>query len=360
MGKRIMSMLLALCLCVTFLSACGGGSGKTTGTQTPATDSLQSGKSSNGLDESGDEVSNNGETDAPNSLDSSFAGADVGVTVDSLGAYTIGIKSDGTVIVSGDEQFGRCKQENVDDWCDIVSVAASENYAVGLKSNGTVVSTHDRYFDPDKWHNVVGIDAGLNHTVGVRDDGTVVVGGRQEYTEELFNVDNWSDIIAASAGTGHTVGLKSDGTVVAALINQDSESLDCGQCNVDDWTDIVAISAGNLHTVGLKSDGTVVATGIETYGMCDVGSWTDIVAISAGVNHTVGLKSDGTVVAVGHTGAEKDGENGEYAVEHWTDVIAISGGTSHTVGLKSDGTVLTTNSFYGDVSGWHDIKMPNK
>lgn len=114
MGKRIMSILLALCLCITFLSACGGGSSGTTGAQTPATDSLQSGNSSNGLDESGDEASNNGETDEPNSLDSSFAGADVGVTVDSLGAYTIGIKSDGTVIVSGDKQFGRCKQEDVD------------------------------------------------------------------------------------------------------------------------------------------------------------------------------------------------------------------------------------------------------
>lgn len=215
MEKRIMSILLALCLCITFLSACGGGSSGTTGAQTPATDSLQSGNSSNGLDESGHEASNNGETDEPNSLDTPFAGADVGVTVESLGAYTIGIKSDGTVIVSGDKQFGRCKQEDVDDWRDIVSITASEYYAVGLKSNGTVVVSDDRYFDPGKWHNVVGIDAGLNHTVGVRDDGTVVVGGRQEYTEELFNVDDWTDIIAVSAGTCHTVGLKSDGTVVA-------------------------------------------------------------------------------------------------------------------------------------------------
>lgn len=359
MGKRIVSMLLLLCLCIAFLSACGGDSA----TQTSTADFSQPGISSSEPDASGHEASNNGETDKSNSFDIPFAGANVGVTLDSLGAYTIGIKSDETVIVSGDEQFGHCKQEDVDDWRDIVSVAASESYAVGLKSNGAVVVSDDRYFDPDKWHNIVEIDAGSLYTVGVRDDGTVVVGGRREYTEELFNIDDWTDIIAVSAGTCHTVGLKSDGTVVAALTSLDDADLylDCGQCNVGDWTDIIAISAGNTHTVGLKSDGTVVATGTETYGMCDVDSWTDIVAISAGVNHTVGLKSDGTVVAVGYMGM-KDGYNvkAEDAFTHWTDIVAISAGDAHTVGLKSDGTVVTTDSFNGDVSGWHDIKMPNK
>lgn len=354
MKKRIVSILLPLCLCMAFLSACGGGST----TQTSTADSSQPEISSNGPDGSGYEASNNDEIDEPDSLDTSFAGADVGVAVDSLGAYTIGIQSDGTVIVSGDDQFGACKQEDVNDWCDIVSVAASKSYAVGLKSDGTVMATHYRYFNPEKWHNIVGIDAGLNHAVGVRDDGTVVVGGSQEYTEELFNVDAWTDIIAVSAGTVHTVGLKSDGTVVAALMNGISDD---GQCNVGDWTDIVAISTGNLHTVGLKSDGTVVATGIDAYGMCDVGGWTDIVAISAGTNHTVGLKSDGTVVAVGYLGM-KDGYNikAEDAFAHWTDIVAVSAGDAHTVGLKFDGTVVTTDSFNGDVSGWHDIKMPNK
>lgn len=203
-------MLLPLCLCMAFLSACGGGST----TQTSTTDSSQPEISSNGPDGNGYEASNNDEIDEPDSLDTSFAGADVGVTVDSLGAYTIGIQSGGTVIVSGDDQFGACKQEDVDDWCDIVSVTASEYYAVGLKSDGTVVVSDDRNFDPDKWHNIVEIDAGSLYTVGVRDDGTVVVGGRREYTEELFNIDDWTDIIAVSAGTCHTVGLKSDGTVV--------------------------------------------------------------------------------------------------------------------------------------------------
>ena len=95
--------------------------------------------------------------------------------------------------------------------------------------------------------------------------------------------------------------------------------------------------------------------------MCDVGGWTDIVAISAGTNHTVGLKSDGTVVAVGYLGM-KDGYNikAEDAFAHWTDIVAVSAGDAHTVGLKFDGTVVTTDSFNGDVSGWHDIKMPNK
>lgn len=43
--------------------------------------------------------------------------------------------------------------------------------------------------------------------------------------------------------------------------------------------------------------------------------------------------------------------------------MAISTANDHTVGLKSDGTVVATGwNEYGqcDVSGWTDIKVPNK
>ena len=40
MGKRIITILLALCLCITFLSACGEDSGETAGTQASSTGSV--------------------------------------------------------------------------------------------------------------------------------------------------------------------------------------------------------------------------------------------------------------------------------------------------------------------------------
>ena len=103
--------------------------------------------------------------------------------------HTVGLKSDGTVVAVGDNEYGQC---DVGGWKDIVAVAAGDAHTVGLKSDGTVVA------------------------VGWNDDGQCDVGG-------------WKDIVAVAAGDLHTVGLKSDGTVVAVGENDD------GQCKVSRW-----------------------------------------------------------------------------------------------------------------------------
>ena len=50
----------------------------------------------------------------------------------------MGLRSDGTVVVAGDNVWGEC---NVDGWTDIVAVAAGWGHTVGLRSDGTVVAT---------------------------------------------------------------------------------------------------------------------------------------------------------------------------------------------------------------------------
>ena len=263
---------------------------------------------------------------------------------------TVGLKTDGTVVVTGSNSRGQC---NVFDWKNIVAVVAGDYYTTGLKSDGTAVTTvnnSDEQYDVSDWKDIVAVSAGDGHTIGLKSDGTVVATGYQSVLDfDACNVSNWTNIVAVSAGTNHTVGLKSDGTVVATGFNIG------GQCNVSGWTDIIAVAAGGGHTVGLKSDGTVVATeykGYYDYGQCNVSNWTDIVAIAAGTNHTVGLKSDGTVVATG------DNYNGRSNVFGWTDIVAIAAGDGYTVGLKSDGTVVATGdngSGQCDVSDWTDI-----
>ncbi len=266
----------------------------------------------------------------------------------SAGAYhTVGLKSDGTVVAVGDNDYSQC---DVSGWTDIVAVSAAGRHTVGLKADGTVVAVgynYDGRRDVSGWTDIVAVSAGGSHTVGLKSDGTVVAVGNNG--NGRCDVSDWTDIVAVSAGGLHTVGLKSDGTFVAVGSNYD------GECNVGDWKDIVAVSAGYEHTVGLKSDGTVVAVGDNVFGQCDVSGWTDIVAISAGELHTVGLESDGTVVAVG------DNDDGRCDVSGWTDIVAVSVGNWHTVGLKSDGTVVAVGyNDYGecDVSDWTDIKKP--
>jgi len=211
------------------------------------------------------------------------------------GASVIGLKSDGTVVATGDNINGQC---NVSSWTGITQVAFSSNSTFGLKSDGTVVATGNLNYGQSavlNWTGIKQISAGFIHVVGLKYDGTVVHAGTTILG--LTNVSSWSNITQISAGGDHTVGLKSDGTVVAVGEN------DQGQCNVQAWTGITQVSAGNYHTVGLKSDGTAVAVGLNTspdyVGQCNVQTWTNLVQVSAGYDYTVGLKSDGTVVGTG-------------------------------------------------------------
>ena len=185
---------------------------------------------------------------------------------------------------------------DVSGWTDIIQVAAGELHTVGLKSDGTVVAVGWNEFgqcEVEGWTGINQTAAGDHHTVGLKSDGTVVAVGWNRYGQ--CNVGGWVNITQVAAGAHHTVGLKSDGTVVTVGWNAD------GQCNVGSWTNTTQVAAGIGHTVGLKHDRTVVAVGDNSSGQCDVEGWRDIIQVACGDWHTVGLKSDGTVVAAGGT-----------------------------------------------------------
>ena len=262
-------------------------------------------------------------------------------------AHTVGLKTDGTVVAVGYNEYGQC---DVSDWIGIAAVGTGDGHTVGLKTDGTTVAVGNNEYgqcDVSNWTGIAAVDAGNCHTVGLKKDRTVVAVGNNSSGQ--CNVSDWTEIVAVSAGSYHTVGLKADGTVVATGYNG------YGECNVSDWTGIVSISAGSYHTVGLKADGTVVATGYNKDGECDVSGWTEIIAINAGHVHTVALKAGGTVVAVGYNGY------GQCNVSDWTGIVAISAGHAHTVGLKADGKVVTVgynDDGRCDVSDWRGIKQP--
>ena len=265
--------------------------------------------------------------------------------------HTVGLKADGTVVVTRSEEIPYSEEADYSDWENIIAVAAGLYYTAGIRADGTVVNEGDLFAglcDVSGWTDIVAIAAGYEHLIGLRSDGTVAATG---FTfDSRCAVSDWTDIVAVSAGMLHTVGLKSDGTLVAVGENR------YGQCDsVGYWKDIIAVSAGYEHTVGLKAGGTVVAAGNNSFGQCDVGNWTGIVAVSAGEDHTVGLRADGTVVAVGNN------DFGQCDVSDWTDIVAISAGSQNTVGLKSDGTVVAAGSNENNrsnVTGWKDIRLP--
>jgi hypothetical protein len=262
-------------------------------------------------------------------------------TIATGGRHTVGIRPDGTVVATGNNDDGQC---NVDGWTDIVHVAAGFSHTVGLEEGGTVVATgnnDDGQCNVGGWTDIGLVVAGDWHTVGLKDDGTVVATGKSDRGQ--CDVLGWADIQQVAAGGAHTVGLEEGGTVVATGNNDD------GQCNVDGWTDITLIVAGYAHTVGLKDDGHVVATGDNDEGQCNVDGWTDIQLVTAGRAHTIGLKEDGTVVATGRN------NEGQCNVGGWTNIVQVAAGGWHTVGLKDCGTVVATgNNDDGqcDVGSW--------
>ena len=263
-------------------------------------------------------------------------------------SHTVCLKSDGTVVAVGSNEYGQC---NVEDWSDIVSVSTGGHRTIGMKSDGTIVIAGDcgsYEHDLRNYRDFVSVSSSFYNIVGLKSDGTVVVMNDGAHGEG--DVQSWKGITAIATGSFHTVGLKSDATVVAVGLNDD------GQCDVQNWRNIVAVSAHVNRTVGLKSDGTVVAVGDNEHGECNVSAWTDIVAIETTEYCTIGLKSDGTVLFAGIN------SSGQREVQNWTDIVEISANITHVVGLKSDGTVVAVGSDkYGqcDVSDWKNIKLPD-
>ena len=260
--------------------------------------------------------------------------------IDSTSFGVFGVTSEGRAVAVGTNIH---KESNVSGWKDIVAISAGDGYTVGLKSDGTVIVAGKSYnvecSNFKKWRDIIAIDSGNNYTVGLKSNGTVVAVGENDFGQ--CNVSDWTDIVAVSATWEHTVGLKSNGTVVAVGNNED------GQCDVSKWTDIVEISNGYAHTVGLKSDGTVVAVGENRLRQCAVSNWKDIISISADGYTTVGLKSDGTVVVVGDIGPTELS-----CINKWKNIVAVSTGGA-ILGLKSDGTIVADN-YYGisDIKNW--------
>lgn len=297
--------------------------------------------------------------------------ADLSHTISAGIQYTVGVKSDGSVISTGYNVNG---QSNIGSWKDIVSIDGFGVITIGLKSDGTVVTTPvlnsvGVNVDTSNWRNIIAVAAGERYVVGLTEEGTVVGSGHDAGDGQLKFDDNWTDVVAIATGWRHTVGLKANGEVLITGFRSNSQLKEIA-AHKDDWTDIIAIAAGGGsggsrgkgHTVGLKRDGTVVAVGDNTYNQCEVSTWTNIVAIAAGDWHTVGLKADGTIVATGNDGtANFNKYKNCCSLEDWENIVAISAGSGSTIGLTADGKVLTAG--YDDSgktsisNGWDNIKV---
>ena len=257
--------------------------------------------------------------------------------------YSVGLRTDGTVVATGRNDFGQC---NVSGWDGIIAVSSGGHYTLGLKSDGTVVATGNNESgscDVAGWRDIVAIYAGDGCSVGIRIDGTLLVAG---LTNDRTGIEEWKDIVAVSVAYGHITGIHPDGTVVD------------NKYDVSAWTDIVYVCADHVRTIGIKADGSVVVVGSNQK---KVSGWPNIISLCSTSRGYVGLSSLGEVYCdLNHVYMEK--------ARNWSGIVEISANADLVLGLRADGTVTAAGrSEYNDhdnygqynVRDWKDIKIPN-
>lgn len=163
--------------------------------------------------------------------------------------HTVGLDEAGNIHIAGYQAASQLEEiaRNQDQWTNIVAVAAGGGdpgeygaFTVGLREDGTAAAVGDNRMgqcDVDGWTDLVAISAGQFHTVGLKSDGTVVTTQTGDHHPGDLriheSVSQWTDIVAVSAGYGTTLGLKGDGTIEKAGYYKN------GQLETDAWQDIL-------------------------------------------------------------------------------------------------------------------------
>ena len=70
------------------------------------------------------------------------------------------------------------------------------------------IRDRDEQDNIDDWRDIIVIAAGAYHSVGLKKDGTVVAGGNNQYGQ--CEVGEWRNIKAIAAGGALTIGLQVD------------------------------------------------------------------------------------------------------------------------------------------------------
>ena len=212
------------------------------------------------------------------------------VSVSCCDTAVVILLADGTVKIA-EGSNSSYSAEDIEDWDDVVAIAAGNFHLLALTKDGKVLATgknDDGQCNTEAISNAVAIAVGFDHSLILLSDGTVIALGRN--IKNICDTQNWTDIVAIAAGFMHSIGLKKDGTVVAL-----------GNCDVDDWKGVTAIFSYSYATtaIALKSDGTLLCT-IEGNPSEMVSAVQNVLWVSVGNNKTVVvLHKDGTLSSYG-------------------------------------------------------------
>jgi len=272
-----------------------------------------------------------------------------------------------------------------EEFTDIVDVAAGSHYVLGIRSDGTVaIMGDDMPHSPcietvRKWKNMKQVCCQSVGVQGITYDGIVRAVGRQKNLEGMkahricgqyaypidkydeFAFDEWNDAWSWDT-TEETNGLRGlrlfevtgVETKVDAALTADGEIVifkedeELGQSSWADWLHDMAfdnapyIDIDQYHRVIVapRADGRVEADSIHTPAAEETQAWENVVRVAAGSTFTIGLKADGTVYFSGEDSTHKQ------QVEAWEGIADIAAGQDFCVGLRMDGTVVMAGHYH--------------
>ena len=272
-----------------------------------------------------------------------------------------------------------------DEFYDIVDVIAGETYVIGLRSDGTVAILGDDMPHAPcietvrTWKNIREIGTRVCSVYGVTDQGVVRAVGLQAnfngmkaahigqgYPYPLdahgrFLYDEWKDVWKESGNWQFWMGddVLADDVIVKVIgesitpeyiLAQNGrayviENANSKLQNIRELTTDVPyidLSGANRHAFALRQDGRVDVVdfrcgddgrGAGCAACAEAGGWTDIVQVEASYECVLGRKSDGTVLYAGKN------DRIRRQVAKWTNVIDIAAAPECCIALFSDGSV---------------------
>ena len=175
--------------------------------------------------------------------------------------HTVGVRSDGTVAATGENNQEQC---SVSAWTDIVAVSCGSKHTVGLRSDGTLIATGDKGNNRCRvsaWKKIVAVACGSNHTVGLRADGTVIAVGNDQLGQ-CSNTKEWRDVAYIFTASEKTLGITKDGKLLCTT--------EIGVENEPEWQGLVYVAATfGGGVVGLTEDGRILTSPKVDTKLCE-------------------------------------------------------------------------------------------
>ena len=216
-----------------------------------------------------------------------------------------------------------------------IKVCEGEGFTIILNDNGTLSSAGliDKYAkEIEDWKNIVDVAAGNAHVVGVDSNGRVRCSGDESQGAcELAGTNNIKKVYATDFGT---VVMDNEGVLqyCGSFI---------GSSSLKNYYNIKDIASSDNILALLNGDNTIDVYSNNSLNYLEAESWDDIVDVACGDSYVAGLDRYGKV----HI--EVDNDEIRKEVEKWSNIIAIDGASDYLVGFDGMKIYGVGNNSYG-------------